>query len=166
MKSHSIEQQNGINTLQHQLANINSLRSSQDQVLWNICGIFWAANAILLVALFTSGDFPNNIVGIVISLVGLAFSLTWHKLQNRALGNVIRLEKIRKRLEDKLKIDPIYSADSEVDSCEFKKLLKGKSAREIMPKCCLGGAVFWSIALLFFILRLIICNTFGFESGL
>ena len=61
--------------LWHQLSNSINLRSSQDQVLWNIIGTFGATNAILLVALFSQGEPPkNNTVGIVISLVGLILS--------------------------------------------------------------------------------------------
>ena len=46
-----------------QLTNALNLRSSQDQVLWSIFGAFWGANAILLVALFTTGKLPEETVG-------------------------------------------------------------------------------------------------------
>jgi hypothetical protein len=60
-------------------------------VLWAIVGIFWAANAILLVALFQGGQPPSSrYVGPVLSAVGFLFSAAWFGLQRRALSHIAR----------------------------------------------------------------------------
>lgn len=77
-----------------QLSNASSFRSSQDQVRWTIFGAFWATNALLVVALFRSGnEYPRDVVGIVLAIVGLALSLVWHRLQNSALHHLVRRER-------------------------------------------------------------------------
>ena len=43
-----------------QLANAVALVGKQDQIVWAIFGIFWAANAVLVVALFTTGALPGT----------------------------------------------------------------------------------------------------------
>ena len=63
-----------------QLTNAINLRASKDQVLWSIFGAFWGANAILLVALFTTGKPPVESVGAVVSIVGFSLSLIWLKI--------------------------------------------------------------------------------------
>ena len=83
--------------LWRQLSNANTLRSSEDQVLWSISGIFWAANAILLVALFQNGKLPDShLPRLAISAVGAILSLTQYFLQGRTLGHIKRYEKLIK----------------------------------------------------------------------
>jgi len=86
----------------HQLENVIKLRSTEDQISWSIFGIFWAANAILLVALFQNGTMPHGTVGIVIALVGFGLSFVWHRIQNRALKYVEMYEAIIEKLEKPL----------------------------------------------------------------
>lgn len=64
------------NELWSQLQNAIHLRSSQDQVLWTIFGIFGAANAILLVALFQNGLVPDDFPWFVISSAGMVCLLS------------------------------------------------------------------------------------------
>ena len=136
-----------------QLANAINLRSSQDQVLWSIFGTFWAANAILLVALFTGGTLPNDfIVGIVIYSVGTLLSLTWHIMQNRALGNLMRHEALITQIEIKLGLDPDYSVSAELNRKPYDKYLqKGLKARTVMKACSSGGTILWLLALIAFL---------------
>lgn len=50
-----------------QLSNAVALASTTNQIVWTVFGIFWAANAVLLVALFTTGDLPHRTPGLVVS---------------------------------------------------------------------------------------------------
>lgn len=83
-----------------QLANAINLRSSQDQVLWTITGIFSAANAVLLVALFSNGGLPTEpIVGVILSLVGLLMSVIWFCIQGRAIRRIKYYERVIDKIE-------------------------------------------------------------------
>ena len=117
-----------------QLTNAINLRSSQDQVLWSIFGTFWAANAILLVALFTTGDLPTNrIVGIIVATFGTVLSIVWHIIQTRALGHLMRHEELMRKLEAKLDFDPDYAVSAEVNRKSYDQYLsKRPKARTVM----------------------------------
>jgi len=135
-----------------QLGNAIHLRSAEDQVLWSIFGVFWAANAILLVALFQGGKFPTFSVGMVISVVGTLLSIVWHKIQGRALGHVKRHEELMKRLERELGFEDKYAVSAEINREGYSKYLgKGKPARKLMPICSLVAAILWGLAFIVFL---------------
>lgn len=137
----------------NQLSNAISLRSSQDQVLWSIFGAFWATNAILLVALFNTGQPPGKLVGIVVSVVGFVISVTWHELWMRALGHVRRHETLMERIERKLGFEPQFAVSSDINIEDYKENVgKGIRARQIMPFLSVTAAILWLVsAWLFFI---------------
>lgn len=138
-----------------QLTNAIRLRSSEDQVLWSIFGTFWAANAVLLVALFTTGDLPANpVVGIVVSAVGTVLSVTWHAIQHRALGHLMKHEELMRKLETDLGFDPDYAVSAEINRRDYDRYLgKGPRARKVMPTCSLGAALLWALVFAFFLCR-------------
>ena len=136
-----------------QLQNAINLRSSQDQVLWSIFGVFWAANAILLVALFATGKFPSNPIVIpLIACLGIALCYVWYAIQKRALGHIVRHEELMRRVEKKLDFDPYVAASGKVNPDNTNKYLKrGPSARNVMPMCSKAGIWLWAIALILFV---------------
>lgn len=136
----------------NQLSNTINLRSSQDQVLWSIFGTFWAANAILLVALFTTGKLPESpIVGIVVSIVGVILSFTWHIIQKRALAYIIRHEDLMSNLEGKLEFEPELAVSADINqSLSQKYLNRGPKARTVMSFFCLGSGFLWLSSLFYF----------------
>jgi hypothetical protein len=136
-----------------QLANAINMRSAQDQVLWSIFGTFWAANAILLVALFTTGTMPTSpVVGIVVSIVGAVLSSAWYAMQARALGHLMRYEELIKRIENKLNFDPEYAISAEINRQAYDQYLgKGPRARKLMKACSIIGAASWVVACGFFL---------------
>ena len=136
--------------LWRQLGNAIHLRSAQDQVIWSIFGVFWAANAILLVALFSSEAYPRYVVGTIISVVGFFLSLAWHGIQCRALRYIRRHETLRDRIERQLSI-PTELATS-------VRINHGIPARRIMPICSLVAAILWALAFLFFFVKLVWYN--------
>lgn len=135
-----------------QLSNVVQLRSSQDQVLWTIFGAFWAANSILLVALFQTGKFPDPWVGIVVAAVGAALSLFWIFIQRRALHHLVRHESIMQAIESELRNPPQLaisagSANSQIAATRHWE----PPARRLMPifsvlaffLWLIAGALFW-----------------------
>jgi len=131
-----------------QLENAIKLRSAQDQVLWSIFGVFWAANAILLVALFPEGHCPTHYVGLIISLVGLFLAIVWYKIQNRALGHIYKYEGLMKELEELLEIPALYRVSGGITQ-------KGIRARKLMPICSQVMMILWAVGVLFFLYSLI-----------
>ncbi len=129
-KTESLEQRElNENELWTQLKNAINLRSAEDHVLWNIFGIFAAANAILFVALFQTGDFPaNSFVGVIISIAGLSFSVVWFLIQRRALGHIKRYEALMERVENKLRFKPDYAVSGKINEDDYNKYV-GKSPR-------------------------------------
>ncbi len=138
-----------------QLKNAINLRSAEDHVIWNIFGIFWAASALLLVALFRTGDFPeNSAVGIIISGVGLSLSIAWSLIQRRSLGHIKRHEKLMKRLEQKLEFDPDYAVSAEINTEDYDQCVgKGPAARTVMTWFSRAPIIGWGVFLTYFIWR-------------
>jgi hypothetical protein len=75
------------------------MAAKQDQVIWTIFGVFWAANAVLLVALFSSGELPSADVGLLICSCGVGLSVVWLLIQQRAIAWIVYYEKVIERLE-------------------------------------------------------------------
>ena len=110
-----------------QLQNALSARSTQDQVTWSIFGIFWASNAVLLVAIFTSQEkFALSIV----STIGIFTSCVWYSLVHRALGHIREYERVMSDIEDiLLKGHQNFRLTLETNS---KTRISGKQARAVM----------------------------------
>ena len=150
------ENQLSTDALWRQLDNAIRMRSAQDQVLWSIFGVFWAANAILLVALFSDGIYPRYVVGTVISGVGFMMSLVWHLIQRRALGHVMRHEALIETIEIQLKIPTEFANSGKVNYKDYQYFLgHGVPARKIMPSCSFLTMILWALGFLFFIIKLL-----------
>lgn len=124
--------------LWNQLGNAVTLIAKQDQIVWAVFGVFWAANAVLLVALFTSGDFPKRPVGLIVSIVGIALSLVWLVIEHRALAWLKYYEGIMKKLEKNHLLVP----DS-VAFTGYPKTVRGMRVRPLMLVCPVLSAVLW-----------------------
>lgn len=135
-----------------QLANTLGLRSSEDQVLWSAFGTFWGANAILLVALFSTGKLPDSPgIAPAVSAIGLAISLVWHWVQQRALGHVERYELLAKRIEERLQVEESLSTSARRNVGDYDLLKRGPKARDVMRWCSTGASLLWALALIGFI---------------
>lgn len=134
-----------------QLANAIQMRSTQDQVLWSILGTFWATNALLLVALFTTGDLPKNpIVGIAVAVAGVLVSLVWYLIQNRALGHIARHEQLMKSLEQALELDSELTI---TNTKSYRQYMRGPPARVVMRALSMVVLVLWAVTLFLFLGR-------------
>lgn len=154
-KNNTVQKELDRDELWLQLGNSINLRSSEDQVLWTIFGAFLASNAILLVALFTTGDLPkNSLVGLVVSFFGILLSMIWHGIQQRALGHVKRHENLMKTIEENLRFDPSFAVSPEINQSNYDQSLpKGISARRLMPLCSVGGILIWALAFVLFVAK-------------
>lgn len=84
-----------------QLQNALAKRSSQDQVIWSIFGIFWAANALLFVAVFTSnGKILEGLVVSIVSIIGIFTSIVWRFLLRRAINHIELDENLMSHIEN------------------------------------------------------------------
>jgi hypothetical protein len=140
-----------------QLTNAVSARSAQDQTLWTIFGVFWAAEGIMLVALFTTGSLPKNIVGIIVSIAGVLLSLAWHIINKRAILHLDRWDILIERLEKKLNFDTDFAISLKVNFTDAKYINDNHKTpvRLVMRKCSLFSGVLWSILLLWFTYSLV-----------
>ncbi len=128
----------------NQLANAINLRSSQDQVLWMITGIFSAANALLLVALFSNGSLPTEpIVGVLLSLVGLLMSVVWRYIQWRAIRRIKHYERVITKIERDL-----LCLSQELRVMIRPRGIQAKTVMSLWSACWVAG---WLIGLVWFV---------------
>jgi phosphate/sulfate permease len=113
-----------------QLKIVNNLRIHEDQLCWTVFSIFWAATALLLVALFQSSDLPFIFIKwILIPVFGLFLSIIWFIILFRALDYLQFYEKIVRDLEEHL-IDIKFQTNRK--NTNFEKCVRGCSVRPIM----------------------------------
>lgn len=133
--------------LSEQLSRVVELRSSQDQVLWSIFGFFGATNAVLLSAMFASGDFPRSlwIQGVVV-FAGLGVSITWHFIQVRALGHIRRHEALMAALERALKVPTDLAISDQINHHLVQTHVgKGVQARVLIAGFGWGAVSLWLV---------------------
>lgn len=131
-----------------QLRNTTTMVVSQDRSVWSIFGIFWAANAVLLVALFRTGEMPTGLVGKSVSGVGMLLSLAWLSIQQRALAYLHRYEDLAERIERELSFDPRFALSGKINTEDWERhLATGPRARTIMRICSLGVFLAWAAVL-------------------
>jgi hypothetical protein len=136
-----------------QLGNALEQRSSEDQVLWNIFGIFWAASALLLVALVSSGEIPKSpVIGLIVCAAGVLMCYVWYAIQNRALAHIMRCEHLSRMIEESLDFDPRFAISPEINAYAKRRFLSGgPSARRVMPFCPKLIGALWFGGLAYFL---------------
>jgi hypothetical protein len=141
------------NELWNQLGHAVTMAAKEDQIIWTIFGVFWAANAVLLVALFTTGQLPTTQIGIVVSVTGTILSCVWFIIQQRAIRWLKYYEMIIFRLEDKyLKIPPDVTLSPGINKTTFmEKVGSGISVRSLMVGSGVVTALLWFASLLGFV---------------
>jgi hypothetical protein len=137
-----------------QLGHAVAMTVKQDQISWTIFGIFWAANAVLLNALFTTGSIPSPIVGLIVSIFGMVLSWVWSQIQCRTIDYQNYYEKITLRLEGRLNIPPDISLSrGRNEETSNAILINSKSIRGLITKSTLISTVLWEIACIWFIMQ-------------
>ncbi len=130
----------------NQLGNAVTLVAKQDQIVWAAFGVFWAANAVLLVALFTSGDLPKQTVGLIVSVVGIALSLVWLAIEHQAVAWLKFYGTIVWELEQQ-----DLHVPSPVAFTGHPERVKGMRVRPLMLACPIVSAVLWAGAVWWFL---------------
>jgi hypothetical protein len=134
--------------LSAQLTNVVNRSAYEDTVVWAIFGTFWAANALLLVALFSQGDFPRNPgVGVVISIAGTIVGVAWFQIQRRAIAHLARYEKIVALLEVELQVPD----DFRLTGDKHRENIRGIGARTVMNGITRLAFAGWGLALFCFL---------------
>jgi len=126
-----------------QISSISSFRTDEHNTWVNIFSACLATTALLFIAMFNSGDFPNRMPGIIICSFGLAISTVYLRIQNRALVNMKGHEKALKTIEKKLNLE---------DSTQFIKIAKYMGARSVMRIFTILQIVGWAIGIILFII--------------
>jgi hypothetical protein len=142
------------------LQNSSTLRTGQDQVVWSIFGAFWATNALLLISLFSVGEkWDENIVGILISIIGISISYIWTSIQLRSINRIQMHEDAMQYIENELKL-PIevrsYSVPPLVSIIPLFSIRIKTKARDTMRFCCPIVLSIWTVTLIYFICKVII----------
>ena len=128
-----------------QLENANVSRVGQDQVIWSIFGIFWAANALLLVAIFTSNLDYTKYTVTIISGVGIFTSIVWFLILHRGLSHNSLYECLMRIIEDKLFKDcPEYRLTLPETG---KSKISGPRARNVMRGSVIVFLMLWLVGL-------------------
>jgi hypothetical protein len=132
-----------------QLEHAVTLAAKQDQIVWAVFGVFCAAEAILLAGLFQNGVAPTGWGGPIMSTAGVAISVVWYLIQQRAQGWLDFYERVIIKLEDTLPVPVRLTVSKEDRQTE----VKGESVRKLMvwcPRVCgllwLATAIFWWVA--------------------
>jgi len=142
--------------LWNQLQNALSSRSGIDQVYWSSYGLFWAANAVLLVALFSTGDFPvDPLVPIVISIAGLFQFLAWRTIHDRVLWHLNRVEALMERIEEDIGLGERHALSVRLSESDYREFFaKGPSARRAVKVSIHLVGISWALLLVVSALRL------------
>jgi len=137
--------------LLQQLSNVVLMCANEEQVIWSIFGTFGATNAILLVALFSTGKLPESpFVGPAVSAVGALLSLVWHLIQRRVRGHLERFEGTMLLLEERLGIGPRLALSAWINKDAYGRLSPPR-ARPLMEACSLVSALSWFVFFLYFV---------------
>lgn len=134
-----------------QLQNAISTRLGIEQVFWSSFGMFWATNAILIVALFSvlpieesQGSIRSILAPLIISLVGLIQVAVWAIIQDRVLAHLERTEALMVRIEKSLQLGPKYAVSLQLSDPDFKKFIdKGLSTRIAVKITIVVIAAIW-----------------------
>jgi len=150
-----VQSQSSTDGLWPQLGNAVTLVVKEDQIVWTIFGIFWAANVLLLGALFATGDLPHRIVGLVLAIIGIILSMMWWLVQTRALRYLAFYEAVQHDLEERLlKGTTELSLSRSLNKATFDKTSgPDVSARRVMNASSLLSVALWSVALAWFASR-------------
>lgn len=140
--------------LLNQLGNVVLMAAKEDQIIWAIYGVFWAANAVLLVALFTTGGIPKDLVVLIVSFVGTTLSFIWYFIQRRAINWLKYYEELINRLEEKLKIPNNYAMSPKKNELLFANIVgKGIRVRRLMIGSGIFSTIGWFFVFIVFLIR-------------
>lgn len=140
--------------LEGQLDRAVNSASKQDTILWSVFGIFWAAHAVLLVAVFFGGRVADSGVGAVVAAVGLVTAVSSYLLLDRGMQHLNRFHKLQEDIERQLGLDiPVNSkfALSGWINTEAMRRITGFRAQPVMRWMVRGAGLGWAAFLAYFV---------------
>jgi len=145
----------------NQLNNAVTYACKQDQTIWNIFGYFWGTNALLLIALFSDGKFPEeDWIGLIISVLGGSLSLMWGRIQKRSIQHLRRYEEIEFNMEESLNLKPSECLNGKRNTQDLERFVgKVGVGRSIIIGNCYVISVLWFISLMLFLYKIICSHT-------
>ena len=134
------------------------MKMHYDNLFWMVFSAFWAANAILLIALFQSNDcFLTQIKWTIVPLFGVILSIIWYIIVKRIFSYQRFYDKLIVNLENELKIDNDFRTNPENKEF-YPRYFTGGSIKPIMQNIPSFGAIGWLIGLIFgFLIIPLIC---------
>jgi hypothetical protein len=161
------------NALWNQLENAVTMAAKQDQIVWTVFGVFCAAEAVLLAALFQSGGPPTGYVGRVVSYAGIVISVVWWLIQIRALAwlrfyedVVIELEKNNLSIPVNVRVTVPKEDLKEKVKWEFLGLRVSVRIRWLMSVCPLISVLAWVVGLWLFLSNALVDASAGYNLNL
>jgi len=134
-----------------QLGHAVTLIAKQDQIVWTIFGLFWAADAVLVVALFPNGVLPGGTVCMTVSWLGFVLSALWAVLHFRVVAHPTFYEGMHQHFESELKIPEAFALSGWRNQERFRAAMgRTRRARPFMAACPIVWTVLWGLALLRF----------------
>jgi hypothetical protein len=133
-----------------QLANIISLHNDEHQTWISVFFASLTTNALLFIALFTTGDFPiNPVVALCIAVFGCCVTLLLSRVQSRALLYMKAYETLAKTIED----------DLELGKYAYTKKLKESLKKERKQARPWISAFNWLVVMLWVLIAIYSCVT-------
>jgi hypothetical protein len=138
-----------------QLDNVVKLASKEDRIIWTIFSIFWAAEALLIVAIFNDHGISNELVFLTVSFVGLLISLVWFLVQRRSIKWLEYYEELIRLIEIEIEIPKEFSISPLINVKLFHdKVDKGIHVRDVMYCSGLLCFIAWSGLFLVFLIKI------------
>jgi hypothetical protein len=129
--------------LSGQLQNAIAMRSSVEQVFWASFGMFWATNALFVIAL-VSAQPANRMALAIVPLLGVAQTAVWAIIQKRMLAHLARTEVLMERIEEGLVFGPKFAISLRIAEEDYKSFInKGFSTRVAVQTSIIGVGCVW-----------------------
>jgi hypothetical protein len=129
--------------LEHQLQLASSARAGESQVAWTIFAVFWAAQVLLVGAVFQGDQFPPNVAPTFgLAFLGAIMSIAWGITQHRSLLHLERHEHLIDLLESELVQRGEMLPEHRLT---MASLHKGPRARTVMRVCAWTATGIWTM---------------------
>jgi len=141
-----------------QLGHAVTMAAKQDQIVWTIFGVFWAANGAMLVSLLGGSEPPRRPAALIVSAAGVVLSCVWVIIQRRAIGWLCFYENVVRELEENhIKIPATIALSGGLNTVNFDEAVgHGVRVRPIMNGSGVVLALFWAAAFWWYCCRVVV----------
>lgn len=136
------------------LTNANNLKMHQDLLVYTIFGIFWAANAILVVGFFQSNYESKAFCLIIISIFGLCLSIIWSFIEYSIIKYHEFYEDLVDQIEKDLNIPTKFQTGQ--DNVKFNEYIGIRYIKFTLKAIPIVFSIVWFFVLLMGIISYIV----------